>query len=81
MFFFLFVFFWGGGFLFVSSFQLYFNFFNYQPWQQILSVTIWNADWFLRVYVEFVCVCVCVCIFFIDVNNATLDLMLWYDYM
>ena len=37
----------------------------------------WNADWLLRVYVEFVCVC----IFFTDVNIATLDLMLWYDYM
>ena len=40
----------------------------------------WNADWVLRVYVEF-CVCVCVCISFTDVNIATLDLMLWYDYM
>ena len=52
-------------FLFVSSFQLYFNFVNYQPWQRILSVTTccvvmtsvflwyfpmeWNADWLLRV--------------------------------
>ena len=60
-------------FLFVSSFQLYFNFFNYQPWQHILSVTMccvvmtsvfswyfpmeWNADCFLRVHVEFLCVC------------------------
>ena len=68
-FFFFFFFF----FLFVSSFQLYFNFFNYQPWQRIVSVTMccvvmtsvfswyftmeWNADWFLCVYVEFVCVC------------------------
>ena len=38
----------------------------------------WNADWVLRVNVEF-CVCVCVCISFTDVNIATLDLMLWYD--
>ena len=64
-------------FLFVSSFQLNFNFFNYQPWHRILSVTMccvvmtsvfswyftmeWNADSVLRVYVEF-CVCVCVCV-------------------
>ena len=81
-------------FLFVSSFQWNFNFFNYQPWHRILSVTMccvamtsvfswyfnmeWNADWVLRVNVEF-CVCVCVCISFTDVNIATLDLMLWYD--
>ena len=82
--------------LLVSSFQLNFNFFNYQPWQRILSVTMccvvmtsvfswyfpmeWNADWFLCVYVE-LCVCVFVCISFTDANIATLDLMLWYDYM
>ena len=82
-------------FLFVSSFLLDFNFLNYQPWHRILSVTMccvvmtsvfsWyfpvelNADWVLRVYVEFVCVCVCIS--FTDVNIATLDLMLWYDYM
>ena len=60
-------------FLFVSSFQLNFNFFNYQPWHRILSVTMccvvmtsvfswyftmkWNAEWVLPVYVEFLCVC------------------------
>ena len=63
---------------FVSSFQLNFNFFNYQPWHRILSVTMccvvmtsvfsWffpmerNADWVLRVYVE---LCVCVCVHFL----------------
>ena len=41
----------------------------------------WNAEWVLRVYVEFLCVCVCAFISFTDVNIATLDLMLWYDYM
>ena len=38
----------------------------------------WNADWVLRVYVEF-CVYMCVCISFTDVNIDILDLMLWYD--
>ena len=63
-------------FLFVSSFQLYFNFFNYQPWQRILSITMccvvmtsvfswyfpmeWNADCF------FACICrICVCVHFL----------------
>ena len=62
-------------FLIVSSFQLNFNFFNHQPWHRILSVAMcyvvmtsvfswyftmeWNADWVLRVYVDFfLCVCV-----------------------
>ena len=38
----------------------------------------WNADWVLRVYVKKK---LCVCISFTDVNIATLDLMIWHDYM
>ena len=63
-------------FFFVSSFQFNFNFFNYQPWHRILSVTMccvvmtsvfawyftmeWKTDWVFRVYVELF---VCVCAF------------------
>ena len=90
---FLFVFF---SYLF-SSFQLNFNLFNYQPWHRILSVTMccvvmtsvfsWYFYYGMKCRLGFacicriLCVCVCVCISFTDVNIATLDLMLWYDYM
>ena len=82
-------------FLFGSSFQSNFNFFNYQPWQQILSVTmccvVMTSVFFMvfsnvmKCWLVFVCmcrmfgVCACVCISFTDVNFANLDLMLWWD--
>ena len=67
-----------------------FNFFNYQPWQYALSVTMccamifvswWylplecNADWF-SIYMQ-----ISACICFTDINIATLDFILWYDYL
>ena len=81
-------------FLFVSSFQLNFNFFNYQPWNRILSVTMfcvvmtsvfswyftmeWNADWVLRVYVEF-CVCVCEISFPIGTLSCYNEAAFWHN--
>ena len=72
---FLFVFF----FLFVSPFQLNFNFFNYQPWHRILSVTMccvvmtsvfsWYCYYGMKCWLGFacicriLCVCMCVCAF------------------
>ena len=38
----------------------------------------------MKCWLFFACICkknLCVCIFFTDVNIATFDLMLWYDYM
>ena len=82
-------------FLFVSSFQLYFNFFQLPALAtDIVSYHVLCChdiriflvlSYWMKCWLFFVCICriffVCVCIFLTNVNIATLDLMIWYDYM